>query len=490
MKIILTAIGSAPAVSLIRDFQSENIEIIGVDSDSFSVGFGFCDKSYTVPKAFDKNFISRMIDICKIEKPDAIIPSPDEELIVYSKNKAIFEQLGVTLLIPDYENEKICYDKLLTYKFFEENQIPTPKLYNEKIIYPAIIKPRNGRGGVGVYKVNNSKELEIYKKENIIIQEFINGIEYTVDVLADRNGNPISIVPRKRIKVESGICVKGEIIYDKEIIKWVGKIVKKLKLIGMSCIQCIKGQEGFKFIEINSRFGGGSVLSRKADSSIIPNYIKLIQNKKELFKPNKPKNISFLRYYSETFCSNISCRTRKCLEYLKLIKDLEGDIIEIGTFWGETTFAMAKFLRNHNLNKKIYACDTFKGFPYNDKDGNQNTFKIGELTGIGIVKFEERIRKEGYENIIIPIKGKIEITLYNQLKDKQFCFAFIDIDMYNPTLFAYKFLEDRITKNGILYFHDYGFTKTPGIKKVVDTKVDRTKFKLLYNKDTFKKKIT
>jgi len=204
--------------------------------------------------------------------------------------------------------------------------------------------------------------LEIYKKENTIIQEFVDGIEYTIDILADRKGIPISIVSRERIEIESGICVKGKIVYDKEIKTYIKKIVKSLKLIGMSCIQCIRGKEGLKFIEINSRFGGGSVLSRKADLTIIPNYIKLIRNKKELFKPKKPKDLSFLRYYSETFQLNIPDRTQKCLDCLKLIKDLEGDIIEIGSFCGRTTFHMAKFLKNYNINKKYTLAIHLKDF--------------------------------------------------------------------------------------------------------------------------------
>jgi len=300
VKLIITAVGSLPQVSLINDFKAHGVFIIGVDSNPLSVGFNFCDNYYVIPKANNKNFMAMMMVICQEEQPDSIIISPDEELIkiIYYKNS--FETYGVKLLIPNSITINICNDKWFTYHFFKQNKIPTPltRLY-EGFTCPAILKPRIGRGSEGIFKINNYKELSFYKdKKDYIIQEFIEGTEYSIDVLSDWDSNPISIVIRERIETESGISTKGKIVYDKEITKYVKTIVNKLALVGMSCIQCIRGKEGLKFIEINLRFGGGSVLSRRADPTIIPNYLRLITGQK-LLKPKKALALTMLRYYSE-----------------------------------------------------------------------------------------------------------------------------------------------------------------------------------------------
>lgn len=300
MKLIITAVGSLPQVSLIRDFQAYGVYVIGVDSNPQSVGFNFCDKHYVIPKASDEDFLEKILIICEQEKPDAIVISPDEELIKITPHKEFFNRYGIKLLIPHFSAINICNDKWLTYNFFKGLKIPTPLTrLHEGFTCPAILKPRVGRGSEGIFKINNCKELSFYKdKKNYIIQEFIEGKEYSIDVLSDWECNPISIVIRERVEVESGISTKGRIVYDKEITNYVKQIVKKLGLVGMVCIQCIRGKEGLKFIEINLRFGGGSVLSRRADPTIIPNYLRLIKGEK-LLKPKKLLLLTMLRYYKE-----------------------------------------------------------------------------------------------------------------------------------------------------------------------------------------------
>ena len=301
MKIIVTAVGSMPRISLINELRAKGHYVVGIDCNPLSVGFNFCNKHYIVPKANDDNFINELSKICEKERINTIIISPDEELIRISHYRNYFDLTHkVKLLIPSHVSVRTCLDKWLTYQFFTKNNIPTPdtELYNnENIIYPALLKPRQGRGGLGIIKINYRDNIKRYLKD-YIIQEFIEGTEYSIDVLSDWKSNPISIVIRERIQVESGISTKARVIYDKEIENYIKKIVKKLKLIGMSCIQCIRGKKGIKFTEINLRFGGGSVLSRKADSTILENYLRLIEGKK-LLKPKKSKQLTMMRYYKE-----------------------------------------------------------------------------------------------------------------------------------------------------------------------------------------------
>jgi carbamoyl-phosphate synthase large subunit len=306
--VIRTAVGCPSSIGLIKELKKRGVRVVGTDCDSRAVGFSFCDKSYTVPKGSDSKFIPEFFKICEIEKPKAIISGPEEEILTLSKNKNLFEKKNILVLVPDYKTAKICADKVATYEFFKKEDIPTPQIYARSYSkFPSIIKPRFGRGGTNIFKIENKFELKFYlrKIKNPILQEFIDGIEYTVDIFSDLEGKPLSIVPRERIQVESGISMKGKTIYDKEIIDFCRKIVEKLRLIGPSCIQCIKDNKGPKFTEINSRFGGGSILSIKADPTIILNLIRIIKGQKPIKSKGFKKGLTMLRYYSEIYTENL-----------------------------------------------------------------------------------------------------------------------------------------------------------------------------------------
>lgn len=301
----MTAIGCVGKVGLIQELRKHNIEVIGVDADPLAIGFEFCNQSFPIPSANEPRFIESILQICKLTKPNAIISSIEEEILILVQNRKLFEDMGVMVLASDEETIKICSDKLRTSKFLKRIGVPVPITYSCpcNIKYPVAMKQKFGRGGVGFHKANNPEELNFYlsRTNEPIIQEFIDGREYTVDILGDLDGNPISIVPRIRLQTESGISTKGKTVDNKKIIDYCEKIVKGLKLVGASCIQCIENETGPKFTEVNLRFGGGSILGIKADPTIIPNLIKIINGEK-VERVNRFKvGLTMSRYYSEIF---------------------------------------------------------------------------------------------------------------------------------------------------------------------------------------------
>jgi carbamoyl-phosphate synthase large subunit len=291
-------------MALINELKKKGIKVVGIDADPLSAGLYLCDKGYVVHRVDHPRFLNDVLSICDIEKPNLMLPGPDMGTLLISKNKKLFTRRGVLVLCPDYDTTKICVDKLETHRKLQSLGIPIPKIFTQKAMrFPCIIKPRSGRGSIDVFIVNNKTELKahISKIKNPIIQEFVSGTEYSVDVFSDLNGIPLSIVPRIRVQTESGVSFKGITEYDKTIINYCDKISRKMRLIGPSCIQCIKNDKGVKFIEINLRFGGGSILSLKANPSVISNLIKIAKGQKP--KPSKKFKIglTMLRYYSEVF---------------------------------------------------------------------------------------------------------------------------------------------------------------------------------------------
>lgn len=266
MKILLTAIGRR--VELIEHLK-KSLYVIGVDISNNVAAKEFVDKFYIVPKFDSDNYISSLLEICKKENVQGIIPLFEKEFDLLDKNKNLLRDNNVELILSNYEIIKTFNDKKNTDKFFLDNNIRTPQKYTEddledESIYPIIIKPRDGMGSKGVFKANNSEEGKFFYKyvENPIAQKFINGEEYTVDLFCDIDGNAITVIPRKRIEVRSGEVSKTSTVKDMDIIEEVISITKKIKFYGPITIQCIKDDDGnIFFIEINPRFGGGVTAS-------------------------------------------------------------------------------------------------------------------------------------------------------------------------------------------------------------------------------------
>lgn len=272
MKILLTAIGKR--IQLIN-YLKKSCEVLGADCGELVSASYFVDKFFKVPKYNENGYIESLISICSNEKIDMLIPLYEKEYKLLSENREKFIEIGTKLLLSSSETIECCNNKSNTFEFFKLNNINTPetffkdhvKKHGSDIKFPLIVKPIDGMGSSQVHTVNNMKELDFFIEyvENPIIQEYVDGIEYTIDTLCDFAGNVISIVPRERIEVRSGEVSKSKTVKDVAIIEKTNELLQKLKIIGPGTVQCIKSKFGdIKFIEINPRFGGGVPLSFEA----------------------------------------------------------------------------------------------------------------------------------------------------------------------------------------------------------------------------------
>ncbi|MBE6068674.1 MAG: ATP-grasp domain-containing protein [Clostridium lundense] len=346
MSILITAIGKR--VQLIKHLK-KSCKVIGVDAGQLVPAINFVDKFYKIPKFNEEGYIDRLVEICKNEKVDFLIPLHEFEFDILCDNRNKFKDIGTILLLSNKKIINICADKLKTYKFFVENYIDTPTTYSkneikdilnsnlsskrEELKFPLIVKPINGMGSAGVFKVNNLRELEFFIDyiKNPIIQEYVDGKEYTIDVLCDLKGNPISIVPRERIEVRSGEVSKSKTVKHKGIIKETSRLLHCLSsaeedlkipnsvlnlslsdsykktsyiypVIGPYTIQCkVTSNNKIKFIEINPRFGGGVPLTFEAGVDYGKYFNLMVKEEKIDPIVNQFEEITMLRYDEAVF---------------------------------------------------------------------------------------------------------------------------------------------------------------------------------------------
>src|SRR5205085_361515 len=135
-----------------------------------------------------------------------------------SRNRDRFEALGCRVAISPPASIDACTHKIRTYDLFRRMRLPTPptaRLTDETIAtwdhFPAIVKPNVGSGARGVFRADTPSQLRAGRDtlEDPIVQAFVTGDEYTIDVLCDFAGRLLAAVPRLRIETRGGVCTKA-----------------------------------------------------------------------------------------------------------------------------------------------------------------------------------------------------------------------------------------------------------------------------------------
>jgi len=285
---------SGRRIELISFFKKEGFITFAADSDFTAPSLYIADKGFIVPRVVNnpKKYVEAILNICKKEHIEVIVPLIDPELIVLAKVKEKFLDIGTTVLLSSYPSVKIAADKYETYNFYKEVGLSAPEtltLDNEKPmeetieqgIFPALLKPRYGSAGKGIVKCPDINCLNFFSsQQNIhdyVLQKYVSGEEITVDIFGDGTGQLISAVQRKRLKIRGGEVERGITVKYPELFEDAVKFAKKFKPFGPVNIQCFYNKHDKKrfYTEINARFGGGYPLAYHAGANF-PKYIKAL----------------------------------------------------------------------------------------------------------------------------------------------------------------------------------------------------------------------
>lgn len=311
-------LSSGRRVALVKGFKNAlnklNIKgkVVAADLRTDAPALYFADKSYQIKPIEDKGYVDDIINICKKESIKMIIPIMEREIEILSQDKEKIEKLtGSKIIVSDKETIDICRNKFKTGEFLQQNGYCTPKIITDKDLknknykFPLFIKPLDGVSSINAFKINNEEELDFFRKyiPKPIIQEFIDGEEYGIDVLADFEGNPISIVPMKAVTVRAGDYTRGTIIKNRLIIDTTKKLIQDLKIIGPIVIDCIIKDNKVYIIEINGRFSTEAPALFTMGDDKAEKLIMLMQGNKLKYNEDYEEDATFMFYEESIYKS-------------------------------------------------------------------------------------------------------------------------------------------------------------------------------------------
>ena len=250
--------------------QSAKGKVVATDSYFLAPAIYEADKHYVVNNTYDEVYVGRIIDIAHQENIDCILSLIDPELEFLAKNKEVFNSAGISVMIGDYNDVMLTFNKYMMYKQLSKFGISTIKTYdnledfdidyNKKLInFPVFIKPVCGSGSQGIMKINDYPTLKAnYHNHLMIIQEFMTGAEYGVDVYCDMSTHIAhSWFIKKKLKMRSGETDKSVSLHNSRIDELIMQLTQSFKFSGVIDVDIFEHNGKFFVSEINPRFGGG-----------------------------------------------------------------------------------------------------------------------------------------------------------------------------------------------------------------------------------------
>ena len=310
-KVLLTGAGGAAAVSFIKAVRGEPFVIHAADMDPNAAGL------YLVPAArrhrlragADPLFVAHLLELCRRQAIDVLVPTVDSELLGVARAEEAFAAAGVRVMVASTQTLTICLDKLTLLRTCGD-MVPvgryaaldggfTPEGWD----FPLIVKPRSGSGSRGIEIIRSPEQLGRHPHDgSMLVQEFLPGEEYSVDVLAGRDGGIAAAVPRTRLKVDSGIAVTAMTLHDPELEDCARRVATRIGLRYPANIQFRRNAHGTPvLLEVNARFPGTMPLTVHSGVNMPLLSLRNLLGEPLPAGPLPFRDIAVVRYWTEEF---------------------------------------------------------------------------------------------------------------------------------------------------------------------------------------------
>ncbi len=213
-----------------------------------------------VPLIRDPGYVPALAALCAEHDVGAVVPLTDLDIEVLAHARAD----GVLpALVPDAEIARRTFDKYETHLLLTSLGLPSPPtvLPGEPVgRYPVMVKPRWGSGARSIHPARTPAEAEFfcgYVAEPVMVQQLMDGPEFSIDCLSDAAGRCLNAIPRSMLESRGGESIKGTVLDDPELVDLGRRVVEALGVRGPCTVQAFRDREtGLGITDVNTRFGG------------------------------------------------------------------------------------------------------------------------------------------------------------------------------------------------------------------------------------------
>lgn len=339
--VLLTACGAqfiTGLVECLKDNGERKIRLIGTNMHDDKTLYPLFDKLYTVPAATDESYIDSLLEICREEKVDVVLPFMSAELLPLIDRLEDFEKIGVKVSVSNRKSVELTNNKLKFYEFLKEKNISVPKFHPVRtadellpackaIGYPecaVCVKATELSGSRGIRIIDPSiskfdllfnqkpnsfftsfDDLESTLRERdempeMMAMEYLPGEEGSVDLIAD-NGEILYMAYRESNVNLASIPQEATLSYNTEAYNIAKKVIAALKLTGNADLDFRYDKEGRPVLmEINPRIAATMQIFKEGGLNLPYLRIKQLLGE-DLPEINVQYGIKMKRRYVEMF---------------------------------------------------------------------------------------------------------------------------------------------------------------------------------------------
>jgi O-methyltransferase len=136
------------------------------------------------------------------------------------------------------------------------------------------------------------------------------------------------------------------------------------------------------------------------------------------------------------------------------VREVPGDLVELGVFKGHTTLFCAEYVHFADWPKRWFLYDTFEGVPEDQLDPGWEQANR-DVYG-GTFSYDEVKARFAHIANIQVIKGRVPEVLHEGAPE-QISFLHVDLNNTSAEIGALDLLFDRVSPGGIILFDDFGW---------------------------------
>lgn len=217
----------------------------------------------SMPSVAEHGWLEALNAIISRHEIDFVYPAHDDVVLALAEHR---EHISAIVVTSPLETCRIARSKAKTYAALS-GAVPVPLVYEapEEADFPVFVKPDRGQGSQRARIVHNKELLlqALSQENDLLVAEFLPGLEYTVDCFSDRERGLLHVSPRERRRVKAGISMHTTPCGDQDLFALASGIAERLKFHGAWFFQARRDKSGqAKILEVAPRVSGSMALSR------------------------------------------------------------------------------------------------------------------------------------------------------------------------------------------------------------------------------------
>jgi carbamoyl-phosphate synthase large subunit len=271
VRVLVTGTGGPAGVSVMKSLSADpSVRLIAADMDPWAAGLYLVAPGWRtlLPAGDAAEYAEATLARCVAMGVDVVVPTCDAELRPLARARDEFTAAGIELLLAPAAALDVTLDKLALAQRCA-GKLPVPRTERLDVTdpsswtYPVVLKPRTGSGSRDVSFVDSAEVLaRVPPAAAFVVQEYLPGAEYSVDVLADAAGQVIASVPRVRERIDSGVSIAGRTMHDPELERLGALVATVTGLTYVANVQFRQDAAGRPaLLEVNPRAPGTLALT-------------------------------------------------------------------------------------------------------------------------------------------------------------------------------------------------------------------------------------